>query len=318
MEDVVDIAQSHCFFAVHSKLFASLMRTIEQCADSPDYYMSKLPFLRLVTPDTHVKLTQAFKIWRDTTPRDRPLKDDSKRFQAYEAVAKFSYLTSNLSSLGSEFKARVKEQMHDSREVCSELAKYLKPHHIEILVPTSCPSTSNIAAKRVAVAARFFDAFQGNAGQILPIPKLVFETLFFYENKIALLPCDHASYTKEQQADAKTVYGMRKCSPQEYTGACNRMRDLHMRSDSVNPISRDSVFEETIHVKVQHYSHSPIDTITNLLAFEDGLSSLFVECKGDDDPNDWTVYNLYLKFFAPISYGLFRGGILVEIDVGDM
>ena len=316
--DVVDIAQSHCFFAVHSKLFATLMRTVEQCAENPDYYMTKLPFLRLVSPNTHVKLTQAFKIWRETVPRDRSLKDDNKRFQAYEAVSKFSYLTGNHSSLGSEFKAIVKEQMRDSRDVCTQLANYLKPHHIEMLVPTSCPSTSNIAAKRVAVAGRFFDALQGHAGLMLPIPKIAFETLFFYENRIALLPCDHASYTKEQQADARTVYGMRKCSQQEYAGACNRMRDLHMRSDSVNPISRDSVFEETLHSKVQDYAHSPIDTITNLLALEGGLSSLLDGCKDDDDPNEWTVYNLYLKFFAPIAYGLFRGGILVEIDVGDM
>jgi hypothetical protein len=71
VEDVVDIAQSHCFFAVHSKLFDSLMSTVEQCANSPDFYMSKLPFLRLVNPDEHSKLTEAFKVWLDTTPRDR-------------------------------------------------------------------------------------------------------------------------------------------------------------------------------------------------------------------------------------------------------
>ena len=316
--DVVDIAQSHCFFAVHSKLFSSLMRTVEQCAENPDYYMSKLPFLRLVSPNTHVKLTQAFKIWRETTPRDRSLKDDSKRFEAYEGVAKYSYLTSNQSHLGSEHKEQVKEQMRDSRDICRDLANHLKPHHIEMLVPTPCPSTSNIAAKRAAVAARFFDALQGHASRMLPMSKIAFETLFFYENRIALLPCDHPSYTKEQQADARTVYGMHKCSQQEYASACKRMRDVHMRSDSVNPISRDSVFEETLHGKVQHYSHSPIDTITDLLALEDGISSLFDECKDDDDPNEWTVYTLYLKFFAPIAYGLFRGGILVEIDVGDM
>jgi hypothetical protein len=294
------------------------MRTVEQCADDPGYYMSKLPFLRLVSANTHVKLTQAFKIWRETIPRDRSLKDGSKRFQAYEAVPKFSYLTSNLSSLGSEFKERVKEQVQDSRDVCRELAGILKPHHIEMLVPTSCPSTSHPLVKRAAVATRFFDALQGHSGRILPIPKLVFETLFFYENRIALLPCDHASYTKEQQADARTVYGMRKRSQQEYAAACHRMRDLHMQSDSVNPIPRDSFFEETLHSKVQDYSHSPIDTISDLLALEDGLSSLFDGCKQDDNPSEWTVYNLYLKFFAPIAYGLFRGGILVEIDVGDM
>lgn len=316
VEDVVDIAQSHCFFAVHSKLFDSLMGTIEQCANSPDFYMSKLPFLRLVNPDAHSKLTEAFKVWLDTTPRDRFLKDDGKRFEAYDAVSKYSHLTSSMSFLDSSMKAQLNEKMQHDRETCSDLAKLLPPHQIEMLLPTSCPALSQMSAKRAAVAARFFDAFQGDAVIMLPIPIIAFEALFFYENKIVLLPHNHPSYSAEQQADARTVYGMSKCSREQYATACQRMKELHMRSDRVNPISRDSIFEKTLSTGVLDPLHSPLDTIVKLLALEDLPGTLFKE--SSDNPLEWSVYNLYLKFFAPIAHELFRGGVLVELDVGDM
>lgn len=292
------------------------MSTIEQCANSPDFYMSNLPFLRLVNPDAHSKLTEAFKVWLDTTPRDRFLKDDGKRFEAYDAVSKYSYLTSSMSFLDSSMKAQLNDKMQHNRETCSDLAKLLSPHHIEMLLPTSCPALSQMSAKRAAVAARFFDALQGDAVLMLPISIITFEALFFYENKIVLLPHDHWSYTAEQQADARTVYGMRKCSREQYASACQRMKELHMRSDRVNPISRDPIFEKTLSKGVLDLLHSPLDTIVKLLALEDLPGTLFKE--SCDNPLEWSVYNLYLKFFAPIAHELFRGGVLVELDVGDM
>ncbi len=319
--DVVDIAQSHCFFAVHSKLFDNLMGTIEQCAQSPDFYMSKLPFLRLVDPNTHSKLTEAFKVWLDTTPRDRFLKDDGKRFGAYQTVAKYSDLNSLFSSQSSSsVKVQLglmNEKMEHSREMCSDLSKILAPHHIEMLLPTTCPASARMSSKREAVAARFFDALQGDVVHMLPISIIAFEALFVYENRIVLLPHDHPSYTAEQQADARTVYGMRACSREQYVSACQRMKLHHMRTDRVNPISRDPIFEETImNTRVQDYVHTPLDTIVKLLALEDFPGALLKE--SSDNPLEWSVYNLYLKYFAPIARALFRGGVLVEIDVGDM
>ena len=71
-----------------------------------------------------------------------------------------------------------------------------------------------------------------------------------------------------------------------------------------------------MNTRVQDYVHTPLDTIVKLLALEDFPGALLKE--SSDNPLEWSVYNLYLKYFAPIARALFRGGVLVEIDVGDM